>query len=75
MIKKNKWKLILSSIAILLPAVLGVIFRDQLSLQMPGQMSEVLAPGIWLPLILLAFTGFAWCLAQRISKVKNRAPR
>ena len=51
MIKKNMWKLILASVAILLPAVLGVIFRDQLSPQMSGQLGEMLTPGVWRPLI------------------------
>ena len=68
MIKKNKWKLILASVAILLPAVLGVIFRDQLSSQMSGQLGGMLTPGVWLPLILLAFQWLCVVLSAKDTK-------
>ena len=54
MIKKNKWKLILSSIAILLPALLGLIFREQFS-GLPGGQDGLLKPALIMPLVLLAF--------------------
>ena len=54
MIKKNKWKLILSSAAILLPFFVGLIFWKQLS-ALPGGPNAMLTPVMVMPLVLLVF--------------------
>lgn len=63
MIKKNKWKLIISSLVILLPMVFGLVMWDQLPAQMTTHFGVSGAHGvsgrlfavIGMPLILLAF--------------------
>ena len=68
MIKKNKWKLILSSAAILLPCLVGVIFWKQLS-TLPGGPSAMLKPVLVMPLVLL---GFQWiCVLISAKDIKG----
>lgn len=63
MIKKNKWKLLIASLIILLPAVFGFVMWDQLPNQMathfgvngPDGVSGRLFAVVGMPLILLAF--------------------
>ena len=54
MIKKNKWKMIFSSIVILLPALLGLIFREQFS-GLPGGQAGLIKPLFIMPLVFLVF--------------------
>lgn len=70
MIKKNKWKLLLSSLLILLPVLFGFAMWDQLPMQMPIQMSgnggaNRLFAVVGLPLILLAFQWLCLLLSAR----------
>ena len=51
MIKKNMWKMIIASIAIILPGLLGLFLINQLSVEIPGLPQGL----IWLPLVLVAF--------------------
>lgn len=74
MIKKNKWKLILSSLVILLPTLFGFAMWDQLPMQMPIQMggnggADRLFAVVGLPLILLAFQWL--CLLVSAKDVKG----
>lgn len=79
MIKKNKWKLIVSSLVILLPAVLGFILWDQLPAQMTTHIGLNGATGlsgrlfavVGLPLILLAFQWL--CLLLSAKDIKGNA--
>ena len=54
MIKKNKWKLIFSSIAILLPALLGLIFRERF-FGLPGGQEGLTKPLLIMPLVFFVF--------------------
>lgn len=54
MIKKNKWKMIFSSIAILLPVLLGLVFREQFS-GLPGGQEGLTKPLLIMPLVFFVF--------------------
>lgn len=64
MLKKNKWKLIFSSIAILIPALLVPIFREQFA-ALPGGEESLAKAVIIMPLVMLAFHWLCLLLSAR----------
>lgn len=77
MFKKNKWKLIISSLVILLPAFFGLIMWDRLPVQMtthfgtngPNGLGSRLFAVVGMPLILLAFQWL--CLVLSAKDIKG----
>ena len=78
MLKNYKWKLLISSILILIPMVLGLIFWDQLPAQFPTHFGTDGNPDAWggklfvvlLPLILLVLHWL--CVVVTIKDPKNK---
>ncbi len=83
MLKRNKVKCIISSVLILLPMVLGIVFWEQLPDMVPnhfgadGQADSMgsKAVFIWLPMVLFAMHWFCLVITAWDPKNKNQSPK
>lgn len=66
MLKKNKWNILFSSLLILLPGILGLIFWDEMRFPSGAKMMFV----VWMPLILLA--GQLFCVLFTLKDPGNQ---
>ena len=71
MLKKNKWNILISSLLILLPAVLGFMFWDRFRLPAGAKLFFLL----WMPLILLAAQAFCLWFTLKDPKNKEQSPK
>ena len=84
MLKKNKWKLLLSSLVILLPTVVGLFLRDSLPDQMaihwnlngePDYFGSALFPMVIMPLVLLALHWVCMMVTARDPKNQDQTKK
>ncbi|MCH5353982.1 MAG: SdpI family protein [Acutalibacter sp.] len=84
MLKKNKWKLLLSSLVVLLPMAVGLILWDSLPTQMAfhwglngeaDNWSNSIFPVVILPLVLLVFHWVAVLVTLLDPKNKNQTKK
>ena len=83
MIKKYKWQLLISSILILVPALLGLIFWQQLPSQMPTHFGTDGNPDAWggkmivviLPVVLLALHWLCMLITAKDPKNKDQTEK